>query len=99
MSSAGPGAWCTGVAKQSRQKHAEPRTIRTPRSLRDLQQDPRNARRHTDRNLAMIAESLETVGAARSIVIDETDRILAGNATSRQALERGLKLKVVDVAG
>lgn len=47
----------------------------------------------------MIAESLETVGAARSIVIDETARILAGNATSRQALERGLKLKVVDVAG
>lgn len=44
----------------------------------------------------MIGESLQTVGAGRSVVIDEGGRLLAGNATARQALERGLKLKVID---
>lgn len=47
----------------------------------------------------MIAESLEAVGAARSIVIDEAGRVLAGNATQRTAAEKGLRLKVVDVDG
>ncbi len=57
------------------------RTEKVPTRLDQLVQDPKNARRHTERNLAMIAESLETVGAARSIVIDERGRVLAGNAT------------------
>lgn len=69
---------------------------RNPKALKDLRQDAQNARKHTARNLAMIGDSLDLVGAGRSLVIDETSRILAGNATQRQALERGMKLKVVD---
>ena len=47
----------------------------------------------------MIAESLDTVGAARSIVIDERACVLAGNATRQQAIAKGLKLKIVDADG
>lgn len=83
------------TAKTSKTRAHAAKT-RNPKSLKDLRQDPQNARRHTERNLAMIGASLDQVGAGRSIVIDETATILAGNATQRQALERGMKLKVID---
>lgn len=67
-----------------------------PQGLADLVQDHQNARRHTERNLQLIDASLEQVGGGRSILIDETARILAGNATQKQALARGMKLKIVD---
>ncbi len=88
------------MSKTTKKRATTRRSAKThglePRTLQDLVQDPKNARRHTERNLAMIGESLETVGAGRSVVIDEGGRLLAGNATARQALDRGLKLKVVD---
>lgn len=68
-------------------------------ALSDLTPDPRNARRHTDRNVGMIRDALAEVGAARSIVIDERGVILAGNATAKAATEAGLKLQVVDADG
>jgi hypothetical protein len=37
--------------------------------LSDLKPDPQNARKHTPRNVAMVADALQEVGAARSIVI------------------------------
>lgn len=71
-----------------------------PLDVSQLVADPQNARLHNDRNRAAIAASLQEVGAARSIVIDETGTVLAGNATARAALEIGLiKLQVVDVDG
>jgi hypothetical protein len=68
-------------------------------ALADLTPDPRNARRHTDRNVGMIRDALAEVGAARSIVIDERGVILAGNATAKAATEAGLKLQVIDADG
>jgi ParB-like chromosome segregation protein Spo0J len=69
-------------------------------SLTDLTPDPKNARRHTERNLAQIETSLREVGAARSIVVDETGTILAGNATVQAASQVGIeKVRVVDVDG
>jgi hypothetical protein len=52
-------------------------------SLASLRPDPRNARRHTPRNDGLNVDALHEVGAARSIVIDEDDTILAGNARVR----------------
>ena len=49
-------------------------------SIADLTPDPANRRKHNPRNIGMIVESLQKVGAARSIVIDEQGNILAGNA-------------------
>jgi DNA modification methylase len=87
------------MRRERRGKREKPRNKRTPATLGELVPDPQNARRHTARNLAMIGEALDMVGAARSIVIDERAQVLAGNATRQSALERGLKLKVVDVDG
>ena len=68
--------------------------------LSELKPDKRNARRHNERNIGMIADSLREVGAARSIVIDEDGNILAGNGTVQAAKDAGLtKLQVVEVDG
>ena len=65
--------------------------------LGDLKSDPQNARKHTLRNVAMIVDALQEVGAARSIVIDEKGVVLAGNATIKAAGQAGLsRVKVVD---
>jgi DNA modification methylase len=48
----------------------------------------------------MVAEALQEVGAARSIVIDEDNLILAGNGVTEAAAAAGItKLRVIDVAG
>ncbi|MDP9366390.1 MAG: hypothetical protein M3Q10_19565, partial [Chloroflexota bacterium] len=49
--------------------------------LSALVPDPRNARKHNDRNLALIEQALREVGAARSVVVDEAGTVLTGNAT------------------
>jgi hypothetical protein len=68
--------------------------------IKDLKPDARNARSHNPRNIGMIVDSLHEVGAARSIVIDEHGRILAGNGTIEAAAEAGItKMQVVDADG
>lgn len=68
--------------------------------LRDLTPDPANARSHTPRNVGEVVASLNEVGAARSIVIDEAGTILAGNATVEAAAEAGItRVQVVDADG
>ena len=69
-------------------------------TLKDLTPDPKNRRTHTSRNVEMITEAIESVGTGRSIVIDEDDVVLAGNATVKAAGVAGLtKLKIVEAEG
>ncbi|NLS80113.1 MAG: hypothetical protein GXY76_22975 [Chloroflexi bacterium] len=69
-------------------------------SIHDLVPDERNARRHSERGLGLIADGMGKVGAARSIVIDEAGRILAGNATVQAAARAGIsRILVVDADG
>jgi len=69
-------------------------------SLKDLKHDHKNARKRTDRSASLIKESLERYGAARSIVIDEDNRILAGNGTIEGAKAAGIKnLRVIETDG
>ncbi len=69
-------------------------------SLDLLIPDPRNARKHSDRNLAQIEAALREVGAGRSIVVDEAGVILAGNATVTAAMQVGLtRVRVVEADG
>ena len=68
--------------------------------ISDLQYDPRNARKRTIRSSALIQSSLQEVGASRSIVIDEHNRILAGNGTIEAAGQIGIeKMIIVDADG
>ena len=69
-------------------------------SINDLQNDPKNARKRTDRSAKLIKQSLEQYGAARSIVIDENNRILAGNGTIAGAKAAGIKnIKIIEADG
>jgi 16S rRNA G966 N2-methylase RsmD len=69
-------------------------------NISDLKFDPKNARKRTDSSSRLIQESLQRYGAARSIVIDEDNRILAGNGTIEGAKALGLtKLRVVEASG
>ena len=69
-------------------------------TLADLTPDPRNARKHNPRNVGLVERALNEVGAARSIVIDESGVVLAGNATIEAAGRAGIeKVQVVDADG
>ncbi len=71
-----------------------------PMSIADLKPDPRNARRHSPRNIGMIEKALGEVGAARSIVIDEDGMVLAGNGVLEAATNAGIeRVQVVDADG
>ena len=69
-------------------------------SINSLKSDHKNARKRTDRSSELIKESLQRYGAARSIVIDEENRILAGNGTIEGAKAAGIKnLRVIETEG
>ena len=69
-------------------------------SIKDLKSDHKNARKRTDRSAELIKESLQWYGAARSIVIDEDNRILAGNGTIEGAKEAGInRIRVIETDG
>lgn len=71
-----------------------------PTHIRELVRDPANRRLHTERNVQMIAAGLRGVGAARSIVIDESNTILAGNGVAAAAAEAGItKVRVIEADG
>jgi hypothetical protein len=97
------------MAKPAEKKRAEKKPAETPRArpagdeqlaIEKFTADPRQIRRHTDKNLAMIADGLKAVGAARSIVVDETNTILAGNGTIEAARQHGFtKVRVIEADG
>lgn len=68
--------------------------------IKDLVADPSNRRKHNPRNIGMVVDALQQVGAARSIVIDEDNVVLAGNGVSEAAMEAGItRVQVVEVDG
>lgn len=68
--------------------------------VKDLRPDPRNRRAHNPRNLGMLVDALHQVGAARSIVIDEDDVVLAGNGVTEAAAEAGITtVRVIEASG
>ena len=72
----------------------------TPRHIKDLVPDPANRRAHNPRNIGMVVDALQQVGAARSIVIDEDNVILAGNGVTEAAAEAGItRVRVIEADG
>ena len=63
-----------------------------------LKPDPHNARKHGDRNRALIRQSLQEVGGFRSIAVDGNDIIRAGNGVYEQAKDLGITVRIVDAA-
>jgi DNA modification methylase len=64
-----------------------------------VQPDPKNANKGTPRGTAMLAASLKTYGAGRSILVDRNGVVIAGSKTLEQAKKLGLDVQVVDVDG
>jgi len=72
----------------------------TTTTIDHLKLDTENPRRRTERGRAVIAHSLRSLGAARSIVIDESDTVLAGNGVVEGATEIGLtRVRIIDADG
>jgi ParB-like chromosome segregation protein Spo0J len=68
--------------------------------IKDLQPDPTNRRARTERSAAMIARSLQTVGCGRSVLIDESNRLIAGNGVVDGCAEIGItKVRIIDASG
>jgi hypothetical protein len=63
--------------------------------LSSLELDPRNARRHPERNLESIKRSLKRFGQQKPIVVDGDGVIVAGNGTVAAA--KALGWKTIDV--
>lgn len=69
-------------------------------NIGDLTPDPKNARKHNERNIGQIVESLQEVGASRSIVIDENNVILAGNGVTEAAAIAGIEnVRIIEADG
>jgi hypothetical protein len=69
-------------------------------TLGDLRMDEKNARRHNEKNMSVITDSLYEVGAARSIVIDENNEVMAGNGVTEGASIVGIDdVVIIDVPG
>ncbi|MAH46751.1 hypothetical protein CMI37_13060 [Candidatus Pacearchaeota archaeon] len=69
-------------------------------TIADLKPDPRNVRQHNPRNIGMIVNALQQVGAARSIVLDEDNVILAGNGVIEAAAEAGIeRVRIIEADG
>jgi hypothetical protein len=60
-----------------------------------LQPDGKNANSGTPRGRAMVEESLRRYGAGRSILVDKSGRIIAGNTTHECAIDIGLTDAVI----
>ena len=68
--------------------------------IKDLIPDQTNRRKHNPRNIGMITDSLNAVGAWRSIAIDENDVVHAGNGVIEAAADAGItKLRIVEAEG
>jgi DNA modification methylase len=75
------------------------RSVRHPLRLIDLQSDPHNANRGTDRGRAALERSLRDYGAGRAVLIDRNGRIIAGHKTIEQAKRLNIPLRVVKTDG
>ena len=59
------------------------------RSVKDLSNDPANARKHDDKNIGAIVASLRRFGQQKPIVIDSNNVVRAGNGTLQAAMTLG----------
>ena len=58
-------------------------------SISDLTPDPANARKHGERNLSSIIDSLRAFGQQKPIVVDRRGVVIAGNGTLEAAKRLG----------
>ena len=60
-------------------------------SIESLKSNPRNARRHSDRQIEQIAASIRQFGFNNPLIVDENDQVLAGHGRLQAAKKLSLK--------
>lgn len=65
------------------------------RKVTDFIPDDQNANKGTLRGLAMLEDSLQELGAGRSILVDKNNRVIAGNKTQQAAIDAGMSDAIV----
>jgi hypothetical protein len=73
--------------------------VTTITSLADLHLDDRNANRGSSRGRKALAQALRDYGAGRSILVDATGRVVAGNKVVAEATALHLPVTVVRTTG
>lgn len=69
-------------------------------SIARLVLDEKNANQGTKRGRQLLGNSLEKYGAARSLVVDRNNRVIAGNKTVEAARAAGMKsISVIETDG
>jgi len=63
--------------------------------LTRFSQDPENLNKGTDRGRRMLSQSIQDLGAGRSILVDRNGVIIAGNKTAEAAIAEGLEDAIV----
>lgn len=61
--------------------------------------DRKNYRKHGTKNKQLISRSLQDCGAGRSIVVDKSGEIIAGNGIYEQAQKLKMPVKVIETDG
>jgi DNA modification methylase len=78
---------------------ATPNTPSNSLTVAQLTTDRLNANRGTDRGRALLRESLQELGAGRSIVIDATGQVIAGKQVLAVARDLAMPIEVVSTDG
>ena len=65
------------------------------KKLSNFSADPNNANMGTDKGRRMLSQSLQNLGAGRSILVDRNGVIIAGNKTAEAAIAEGLEDAIV----
>lgn len=65
----------------------------------EITPDPQNPNRHNKRSKQAVRDSLEAYGAGRSVVVDNSGSLIAGNSTYEQAADLGLETEQVHTNG
>src|SRR5688572_27108433 len=74
--------------------------VGTVAHVSDLKPDPENRRAHNPRNVGMIGDSIQRAGFGRSVLIDEHNVLIAGNATIDAAAEAGIeRVRIIEASG
>lgn len=86
------------AVKQEGEPESEAHLTRMNESA-ELRFDHRNYRKHNDRNKKLIRQSLEELGAGRSILADNDGEIVAGNGVFEQAQKLKIPVRVIETDG
>jgi DNA modification methylase len=62
----------------------------------NIEHDPRNANKGTERGKELLLQSVRELGGGRSVLLDKNGTLIAGNKTFDAAQEAGLKVRVIE---